>query len=253
MIDLHSHLLPGVDDGSRSVEQSVRVLAAMEAAGVTAVCLTPHHTVGRLAEGLPPAHDEAFAALSRRAPTGVRLARGVELMLDRPVTAAIREHQGLTLGGTRYILVEFTRLVAVGAVTNALRQIVQYGLVPVLAHPERCRASTPGAVRQWKAQGAVMQVDATTLLTTRGRGQRARDLLAHGLLDIMAADNHGDDRMIGTGYRFLSEQGGTHQADLLSRRNPAAILDGGELEPVPPFEVKTGWMDKLRQLLGNNE
>ena len=51
MIDLHSHLLPGVDDGSKSVEQSLRVLDAMREAGVTAICLTPHHSVGRLSGG----------------------------------------------------------------------------------------------------------------------------------------------------------------------------------------------------------
>jgi len=77
VIDLHCHLLPGVDDGSRTVEQSVRVLTAMQESGVTAVCLTPHHTIGRLSQGLPPSHDDAFAALSAAAPDGVRLHRGV--------------------------------------------------------------------------------------------------------------------------------------------------------------------------------
>src|SRR4026209_2273651 len=61
---------------------------------------------------------------------------------------------------------------------------------------------------RWKGGGGVMQVDAATVLTGRGRGQRARELLAHGLADIIAADNHGDDRMIGAGYRHLCEQGG---------------------------------------------
>ena len=229
------------------------VLVAMQAAGVTGVCLTPHHSVGRLSRGLPATHDKAFAALRADAPQGITLYRGVELMLDRPVTPQLLEMPGLTLGDTRFILVEFTRLVSVQAVSNALHQIVQLGLVPVLAHPERYRSCTPYAVRQWKAVGALMQVDAMTLLTGRGRGQRARDLLAHGLADIMAADNHGDERMIGTAYRFVAEAGGTGQADLLARKNPGAIIEGGEPEPVPPFTLKTGLMDKLKQLWGNEE
>lgn len=253
MIDLHSHLLPGVDDGSRTVEQSVRVLTAMQAAGVTGICLTPHHSVGRMARGLPASHDKAFAALHAAAPKGIALYRGVELMLDRPVTPQLREMPGLTLGDTPYILVEFTRLVSVPAVTNALYQIVQLGLVPVLAHPERYSAGTPHAVSQWKSVGALMQVDATTLMTGRGRGQRARDLLAHGLADVMAADNHGDDRMMGTAYRFLAELGGAGQADLLARKNPGAIIGGGQVVPVRPFVIKTGLMDRLKQLWGNQE
>lgn len=253
MIDLHSHLLPGVDDGSRTVAQSVAVLTAMQSAGVTGICLTPHHSVGRLARGLPAAHETAFAALSAAAPHGIRLYRGVELMLDRPVTPQLREMPGLTLGDTRYILVEFTRLVSVPAVASALHQIVHLGLVPLLAHPERYRACTPYAVRQWKSVGALMQVDATTLMTGRGRGQRARELLAHGLADIIAADNHGDDRMLGTVYRFLAEAGALGQAELLARKNPRAIIEGGEVMPVPPFALKTGLMDKLKHLWGNEE
>ena len=59
MIDLHSHLLPAVDDGSRSVGQSVRVLEQLAAQGVTAVCLTPHLRSAELAAGPPPGHDSA--------------------------------------------------------------------------------------------------------------------------------------------------------------------------------------------------
>lgn len=68
MIDLHCHLLPGVDDGSRSVQQSVAVLARMAAEGITDVVLTPHLESSRVLEGPPPEHDEAMAALSEQAP-----------------------------------------------------------------------------------------------------------------------------------------------------------------------------------------
>lgn len=253
MIDLHCHLLPGVDDGSRSVEQSVRVLATMQESGVTAVCLTPHHTVGHLSRGVPATHETAYAALAAAAPPGITLHRGVELMLDRPVTPEIRDRPEIRLGGTRYLLVEFSRLTALPSISNALYQIVQLGLVPLLAHPERYAACSPEAVRQWKSLGAVMQVDATTLLTARGRGRRARELLGAGLADIIAADNHGDDRLLGAGYRLLCESGGSAQADLLARENPGAILADGELAPVPPVSFKTRFLDRLRNLLEDGE
>lgn len=253
MIDLHCHLLPGVDDGSRTVEQSVRVLTAMRESGVTAVCLTPHHTVGHLSHGIPSSHDAAFSALTAAAPDGVELHRGVELMLDRAITPEVQDHPEVRLAGTRYILVEFGRLTAVTSIANALHQLSQLGLIPLLAHPERYSACTPESVRHWKSLNAVMQVDATTILAPRGRGRRARDLLAAGLADIIAADNHGDDRMIGTGYRYLCEAGGSSQADLLARRNPAAILKDQALEPVPPIIFKTGFMEKLRNLLEDGE
>jgi protein-tyrosine phosphatase len=253
VIDLHCHLLPGVDDGSRSVEQSVRTLVAMREHGVTAVCLTPHFSVGRIGKGLPASHETAFAELRQHAPEGIALHRGVELLLDRPVRPDLLDHPELTLGRTRFILVEFTRLAAGASIANALKQVVQLGLTPVLAHPERYAACTPAAVRQWKADGAVMQVDATTLLGGRGRAYRARVLVAQGLADIIAADNHGDDRQLQTATDYLKEHRGHAQAELLAERNPAAILADGELEPVPPLEIKTPLFDRLKLMWGGDQ
>jgi protein-tyrosine phosphatase len=249
VIDLHSHLLPGVDDGSRSVEQSVDVLTRMGAAGVTAVCLTPHLPASRAEKGIPPSHDTAFEALKAAAPSAVTLHRGVELMLDRPFPAAAAANRALTLGGTRYILVEFTRMASDNAVYNALGHIVGLGLIPVLAHPERYSSCTPQAAAAWKSTGALLQVDANTLFMPRTRGDRARALLAGGLADILAADNHGDTRTISSPYASLAEAGGAEQADLLLVKNPEAILADQGTEMVPPLTLKTSLMSRLKQLL----
>jgi hypothetical protein len=96
-------------------------------------------------------------------------------------------------------------------------------------------------------------VDATTLLSTQSRGQRARALVAAGLADILAADNHGDDRSIATGRKFLEAQDGAGQAELLTVLNPRAILDDQSLTPVPPVEIRRSWMQKIRQLLEGDQ
>lgn len=249
MIDLHSHLLPAVDDGSRSVEQSVKVLREMALRGITDVCLTPHLQARWAEAGPPPAHQRSFDALSAQAPPRPRLHRGAEVMLDRPITQAVAIARNVTLGGSRYILVEFPRLVAYDIATSALARVVQVGLVPVLAHPERYSCCSVEAVRRWRNQGAKMQVDATTLLASQARGQRARQLVSEGLADILAADNHGDDRMLATAARFLEAQDGAEQVDLLMARNPAAILADGELTRVPPLRIRESWMRRIKQFL----
>ncbi|HEX6106810.1 MAG TPA: CpsB/CapC family capsule biosynthesis tyrosine phosphatase [Gemmatimonadales bacterium] len=249
MIDLHSHLLPGVDDGSRSLEQSIKVLGELAAQGVTDICLTPHLRSTQAAAGPPEAHERAFASLSGRAPALPRLHRGAEVMLDRPLAVDPDRIRRVTIGGTRYILVEFPRMVAFETVTIALSRIVETGLVPLLAHPERYRSCSPEAVHRWRSLGAVMQVDGPTLVTSRARGQRARDLVAAGLADIIAGDNHGDDRSIAQGYQFLLSQDAADQGELLTRHNPAAILADTALTPVPPVQIRSTWMQRLRQLI----
>lgn len=252
MIDLHSHLLPGVDDGSRSVEQSVAVLERLAGVGVTDVCLTPHLTVSAAVRGIPPAHDQAFAELKAAAPAQPALHRGVELMLDRPVSRAALG-RGIFLGGSRYVLVEFSRIVPADTVVTALRQVVEAGAVPLLAHPERYSSCTLRAARAWKEAGAALQVDATTLLAPSRRGDRARALLAEGLADILAADNHGDTASQAAARNALEAEGAAEQAALLTETNPRAILEDRALTIVEPVALKPSFGWRLRRLLNGGE
>ncbi|HYF39329.1 MAG TPA: CpsB/CapC family capsule biosynthesis tyrosine phosphatase [Gemmatimonadales bacterium] len=253
MIDLHSHLLPGVDDGSRSVDQSLKVLHAMAGHGVTDVCLTPHTLAGRAEAGVPRAHDDAFAALQSQVVSGMpRLHRGAEVMLDRPLSRTVAAARKITLAGSRYMLVEFPRLVPYDTVSNALAQVHDLGVIPLLAHPERYSCCSPEAVRQWRGIGAKMQVDATTLLMSQARGQRARQLVSEGLADILAGDNHGDERTIATGARFLTAQDGAQQVELLVVKNPGAILSDAPLTSVPPLRIRQSWMRRIKEFLEGN-
>jgi protein-tyrosine phosphatase len=170
-------------------------------------------------------------------------------MLDRPISRPVALARNVTLAGSGYILVEFPRLVAQETVVNALTQVVQQGLIPVLAHPERYSCCSPEAVRHWRGLGARMQVDATTLLTSQARGQRARQLITEGLADILAGDNHGDDRTVAAGAQFLQAQDGAEQVELLVVRNPGAILQDAPTSPVPPLRIRESWMRRIKQFL----
>lgn len=250
MIDLHGHLLPGVDDGSRSVQQSHRVLRSFAGKGVTNVACTPHLLASRAAEGFPVAHDEAWAALTAEVPEGITLYRGAEIMLDRPIPHAVAERK-VTINGTRYLLVEFARMVPAEIVARALSDVLATGLVPILAHPERYSSCSVETVRAWRDLGAVMQVDATTLTLPRSRGDRARDLVREGLADILAGDNHGDERCVATALDWLSEHEGADQALLLLETNPRAILDDQALYEVDPLNLRTSLWNKLRRMFDN--
>jgi protein-tyrosine phosphatase len=248
VIDLHSHLLPAVDDGSRSVEQSVAVLRRFAADGVTTVVLTPHLLASQAGKGAPSAHDRAFTALQAAAPAEVRLVRGAEVMLDRPLAPVVAEQRAVTLNRSRFLLVEFPRLVADQTVEHALALVVAIGLVPLVAHPERYACCRPESVKRWRRLGGLMQVDGPTLLMGSSRGERARALVAAGLADVAGGDNHGDSRSLRPAYDELVEQGGQGPADQLFELNPRALLEDREPDAVPPFEWRRTFLTRLRTL-----
>lgn len=259
MIDLHSHLLPGVDDGSRSVAQSVAVLERMAAEGVTRVVLTPHVSAGAIArdaEAVLGRRGEAYEGLRAAAPPVPALELGFEIMLDQPLPEAALGDRRLALAASRYYLVEFHLGVVPAHVTRILAQFAAAGAVPLVAHPERYAALTVDGLWAWRDVGARMQLDATALTRPGRRGEGARRYLAAGLGDVIAADNHGDGRTMRAGAAFLRAKGrGARDAvaeavELLTIGNPAAVVADGELSDVPGIEIRGGVWESIRRLFG---
>jgi len=252
VIDLHTHLLPGVDDGAETADQSVAVLARFAEQGVTAVCCTPHLRSSEFDVAPCEELDELLAELVALAPPAPRLVRGFEIMLDTP--SPVFHDRCLTLGGTRYALVEFGRLVPADASVEALARVVRQGIVPILAHPERYAACSVEMGMRWRDAGALLQLDATTLLSDSRRAERARDLLTAGLGTIIASDNHGDGRSVAIAVEWLESHGAREQARLMAYHNPGAILADQPVLPVPPVRIRRSWYSMLKDfVIGGKE
>jgi len=243
MIDLHSHLLPGVDDGSPSVDASVPVLEQFAAQGVECIVLTPHLTASQAASAPYERHVEILETLRAAAPTALELRLGWEIMLDEP-NVDLRSSR-LSLGGSPAVLVEFPRVAVPARAGAELARIRASGVVPVLAHPERYWGCSVERVVEWRAAGAVIQMDVASLA---GRGTIAatsRALLAEGLVDCFSSDNHGDSRSLASGRDWLLEEATPEHADLLTRTNARRLLDGELPLPVPPLRRALGMRSRL--------
>jgi hypothetical protein len=150
VIDLHTHLLPAVDDGSRSVERSLQVLARFAADGVTTVACTPHLRASALRRGLPSRHLAPLAALAALAPPGLALLHGWEILLDEP--GAELTAPTLRLGDAPAVLVELPRGPSLPPnIAGELSRIRRSGVLPVVAHPERYAGCTVDDVGRWRA------------------------------------------------------------------------------------------------------
>jgi protein-tyrosine phosphatase len=252
VIDLHSHLLPNIDDGSRSIEQSVAVLQALAAGGVTDVVLTPHTSVSALVQHLEDeiAHrDETFAILEAEAPRTPRLHLGFEVMLDREPLPSLLSDRRLTLAGSRHPLVEFRMTVRPDRAAALVLEVAKSNVVPIVAHPERYRNCSVDDFAGWKALGALLQVDATTLSHRGPRGETARKLVEAGLADLAAADNHGDGKSVAAALRFLSDRGHADVGRLLVIENPRAVLDDRELISPGPIRLTTRLSEIVRRIV----
>jgi protein-tyrosine phosphatase len=244
VIDLHTHLLPGVDDGARDLAGAAAVLARLAADGVTVVACTPHLRTSALRRAPPRRHDAALAALQAAAPRGLTVVHGWEVMLDEP--GVDLSDPALRLGGAPAVLVEFPRGAALPPNAGAeLERICHGGLMPVVAHPERYAGCTLAELGRWRAAGAVTQGTAATLAAPGRRGDAARTLLAAGALDVLASDNHGDGRSLADARALLDAHGAGDVGALLTAENPARVLRGERPLPVPPLTVRVGVWARL--------
>ena len=248
MIDIHTHLLPGVDDGSPSLEVSLPILQRFVDEGVEVVVCTPHLQASHAERAPHEQYEGIFLELAARAPRGITLLRGWEIMVDAPEVDLGDRRLGL--GGSPAVLVEFPRMNVPAAAGRELMRLKTSGIIPILAHPERYWGCTPGMVRTWRNAGAAIQMDAAMLLGGPNSSKLARGLLAEGLVDCIASDNHGDKRSLAGARQWLLELGADEQADLLTRGNARRMLDGQAPLPVAPLPVvERGMLARLKQLV----
>ncbi|HEX2205244.1 MAG TPA: CpsB/CapC family capsule biosynthesis tyrosine phosphatase [Longimicrobium sp.] len=255
MIDFHSHLIPGVDDGAQTLAETRAGLAAFAAQGVRTVVTTPHLQASQLAR---PAEVEAFFALLDPAWEAMRalgaaefpemrLARGLEVMLDTP--APDLSDPRVRLAGTPFVLVEFPFMAVPPNATQAVFELKMRGWTPIIAHPERyANLAHPDATAGWKRAGAHLQVNAGSLVGKYGPDPRrlAWGLLRRGLADYLSSDYHARGSIhLARARAALEEMGAGEQARLLLEENGARMLAGEAPLPVPPLAERRTFWQKL--------
>ena len=259
IVDFHSHLIPGVDDGSRTVEQSIQSLAAMAAQGITTCITTPHFDASltrspdALAERLGQ-FDLAWAELTSavaQTPGLPELKRGTEVMLDEPEVDL--SDARIRLNGGRFILCEFPGLRLPPNAEWGVSNLIAQGWQPIIAHPERYRNLDPqlemlGLLRR---AGAFFQVNAGSLMGQHGEPamRTAQRMLAAGWAEYLSSDYHarGVPATLRT-VELLESEGAGAQAMRLTQENPTRMLAGEMPLPVAPHEAPKNdatWLQRL--------
>ncbi len=258
--DIHNHVVPGVDDGARDLQDTLDAVERMTLLGVRKIIATPHldgsltldppYLEERLEE-VTEAFAAAVAAVAESFPE-VDLRRGHEVMLDIPDVDF--SDPRMRLAGTRFVLVEWPRLHVPPGTAKVLYRIRQDGYIPVVAHPERYVGVDLELACRWRDAGALLQVNYGSLDGRYGSESRtlAFGLLRRGLSDYMASDFHArPDRKI---YRQeaqdrLEDLGAGEAFVTMSLTNPARIFRDEEPMPVPALPMERGFWARVKGIL----
>ncbi len=196
MFDLHSHLLPAIDDGAPDFETALQMARAYVDQGVSCVACTPHILPG-LYENTGPQIRKATAALQARlldAGIALELATGADNHIVPDFAASLRRGHLLSLADTAYVLVEPPHHVAPQRLEDLFFDILVGGYVPILTHPERLSwiESKYEVIARLAARGVWMQITSGSLLGRFGRRPRywAERMLGEGLVHLLATDAH---------------------------------------------------------------
>jgi protein-tyrosine phosphatase len=256
MIDLHSHVLPGIDDGPPTIEESVALARAAADQGTTVLAATPHITwdlPGNTAERIAGLVDEVNAAI-RAAGVELEVVRGGEIAMSRAADLPADELTGLRLGGGPWVLVECPFTPSAAGFGEILHSVSLRGHRILLAHPERSPAfqRDPELLTRFVHMGMLAQVTAGSFTGEFGRTVQAtaRDMLARGLVHVVASDAHDALRRPPAMAAPLADAGlPAEQVTWLTRAVPEAILGGDRIPPAPEVAPppRKGLLARLRR------
>ena len=233
-VDIHAHILPGVDDGASDWEETGEMLHMAHEQGITHIIATPHYIpgqdtkkLGEMAEKL----QEAACSVSE----DMRVGLGQEVQYFEELPSFLEQGKVLTLAGSRYVLVEFLPGDGYMRLFRAVRRLVQSSYLPIIAHAERYDClKEKGRTKELARCGAYLQMNAGSLAGGIFDRQAAwcRKEILRGNIHFIATDMHGvviRPPELEEAVRWMTRQGGSRQdavgmAERLLRQNQEHIL-----------------------------
>jgi protein-tyrosine phosphatase len=250
MIDLHCHILPGIDDGPATLEESLAMCRIASADGIETIVATPHFRPGRFnaSSHLIRESLSGLDAAVQQEGMRLRILPGAEVAISPELPHYLETAQHLAINNGRYFLAELPPDGVLPRWDSFLLSLTKSGKTPILAHPERNPWfwSRPEALYSFVGQGGVVQITAQSL--TGFWGEEARDfsrlLLEHNLVHVLGTDAH-DARYRAPVLSFAAKQAeqviGRERALAIVSSIPRAIINGTDVllpEPIPVVYIK---------------
>ena len=240
-VDIHCHLVPGIDDGAKSWQESLAMARMAVADGIETIVVTPHQ-LGGYAHNSGEMIRQRTAELQRELDAHdilLRVLPGADVRIDNGMIEGLKNGSVLTLGDhRRHVLLELPHEMYF-PLEPVLDDLARAGMVGILSHPERNQGllKQPALVESLVDYGCLMQVTAGSLTGTFGPNSRdmAEWMLGEGIVHFISTDAHGPRArrpLLGRAFQRTAEIAGEETAIALCSGNPAAIASGHDVEAV---------------------
>ena len=193
MTDIHSHILPGVDDGSSSMEMTKNILAAYVAEGVGKIVCTPHQGQRLQRADVLKSRFAELKEVAKAYP--VELSLGAEIYYYDGMTEDLSSGALLTMNDTKYVLIEFSTRADIAYIPDAAYALSIAGYVPIIAHIERYPYIGKDEYFELRSNGALIQVNSSSF-EKKEYAKTLKLLLKNEMVDFIGSDCHNDSRRI---------------------------------------------------------
>ena len=238
--------MPGLDDGAKTLDESIGMVKMAAESGTTCIVATPHASMQYKFD--PDAVAQRAAEVAARVPE-VRVVTGCDFHLSfENIQDALRNPRKYTINGTQYLLVEFPDMIAFSTTPQIFAELRRAGMLPIITHPERNAflQERTDEMGRWVEDGAFVQVTAQSLLGIFGRKARdsAHALLKAGMAHFIASDAHDLEHRttpLREAFEYVAGKFGQETAERLFIENPAAVVAGEPITELTPVRAARPW------------
>ena len=237
VIDIHSHILPGIDDGSKNMKETLEMLSMAEKEGIQGMVATSHYEAGlgiEWSRQYRKAYDDVLENI-RKHHIQLQLYVGNEIYYSESIIEALQKEEVHTVNETRYVLIEFPVYADYMYIERALRNIQYAGYWPILAHVERYESLRDlKCVETLADMNICIQMNADSVIRKKDLSTRrfCRKVLKNHLVDVLATDTHGSRHRkpeIQTCFSYIDKKLGKSYRYLISEKNPQKIIKGEKI------------------------
>lgn len=233
LTDIHSHILPGLDDGAKDMDTSVEMMRIAYENGIRDIILTPHFKPNHHNASATTINNRIEELRERCIAEGIkiRLYKGNELMYYSGVIEALEDGRANTLAGSKYVLIEFNPMDSYERIRDGLYEALSHGYRPILAHVERYESVIKelDRVSELINMGCYMQVNAGSITGNFGRTTKknVKNLLKNEMVHFVASDAHDTENRspaLLESFRYVIRKYGKRYERKLYKENPKAVI-----------------------------